>query len=98
MTFSITPLNLKGLFVPLSITKLWHFSECHYAECRVLLIVKLNVVMLSVIMLNVVVPYQMPIIFYRCPLEDSSIMIYTHLGSNLPRIILGGSEKSTSLK
>jgi nitrate/nitrite-specific signal transduction histidine kinase len=51
MTFSITTLNIKVLFVTLSIKTLWR-----YGECRVVLIVMLNVIMMSVILLSVIMP------------------------------------------
>jgi hypothetical protein len=58
MTFSVTTLSIKGLFVTFrtfSITALSLKTLGHYAECHVLFIVMLNVVMISVIMIRVVI-------------------------------------------
>jgi hypothetical protein len=59
MTFSITTLSIKALFVTfsimtfsvtiLSITTLYHYDQCCYAEFHVLFVVTLNVIILSVI-------------------------------------------------
>ncbi len=48
-TPSMMTLTIRGLFVTLSITRLFH-----YAECRVLFTTTLNAIMLNVIMLNVI--------------------------------------------
>ncbi len=45
---------MKGLYVTLRITMLYHYVECHCAECRVLFIILVNVIMLNVIMPSVV--------------------------------------------
>jgi hypothetical protein len=59
-TFSRTTLNIKGLFVTLSINDIQHkrhsaLQKCHYAEFCYFLTVMLNVNMLSVVMLSVVI-------------------------------------------
>ncbi len=70
MAFSISTLNIKGLFVTLSINDIQHktlsikdidtqLKKCHYAvcphaECRDFLIFMLSNVMLSVIILSVI--------------------------------------------
>jgi hypothetical protein len=61
MTFSITTLSMKGLFVTRSITALC--IKCHYAECRDLFVmlnaVMLSIVLLSVVLLSVVAPFSL---------------------------------------
>ncbi len=42
MYFSTMPLSIKGLFLTLSITVLYHFAECRYADSQALVIVILN--------------------------------------------------------
>ncbi len=47
-------LNIKGLYVTLSISDTVRNIALHYAECCILFIVMLSVIMLSVIMLSVI--------------------------------------------
>jgi len=56
MTFSIMELNIKGVYVTLSISDTVRNNALHYAECCILLIVMLSVIMLSVVVLSVVAP------------------------------------------
>ena len=55
MTFSLMTINLKGLFVTLSINDTQHCNsliKCHYAECRDSSIDMLNVIMPRVAILR----------------------------------------------
>jgi len=54
MTFSITTLSTKGLYVTLRINDTehynsLHYAECGYSECPILCIAMLNVIMLNVL-------------------------------------------------
>jgi hypothetical protein len=74
MTFSITTLSLKGLFVTLCIKYTQQMRHHVKTERRILFIVMLNVIMLYVVMMSVVAPFHPCLLKQRKSYKRTSLL------------------------